>query len=592
MAATKHFYPLPQGLVDTALNGLIASHSDLALLSADKIVYHATHDRAHVSVLSGGGSGHEPAHSGYVGQAMLAAAVCGDVFASPSAKQVITACRAVPSDEGFIFVVTNYTGDMLHFGLACEKLRAEGYKVGIVQGADDVAVGRKNGGMVGRRGLAGTIIINKLVGAYAATGAKFDDVFSFGKHVGLNLVTISAGLDHCHVPGRPAAYGALDASTCEIGMGIHNEPGVRSVSPIPPIDDLTSELLKYLLDQTDLDRAFVPFNADADEIVLLVNNLGGISTLELRAITQVAITILKRDWNITPTRVLAGTFITSLNAPAFSLTLFNASNTAAQAGLPVAQVLELFDAPTDALCWPRTHKVQSHTAATGNTNGVEDGGHQKNKFASDILVNPAELRSRIEQAAYNVIAAEPKLTEWDTEMGDGDCGTTVESGANGVLEALQNGVADSGSVLKVVDAIVNITEDKMGGTLGAVFGIFFAAFFTALVEEASSSKNSTAEAVLSSAAVTALASLRTHTPAKEGDRTVMDVLIPFVSALEKGGISAGLAAAELAAQGTRRLVPKLGRATYVGGNASRHEFPPDPGAWALYEIVRGLAGSN
>ena len=118
-----------------------------------------------VSLLSGGGSGHEPAHSGYVGEGMLAAAVCGDIFASPSTKQIQTACEAVKSEQGYIFIVTNYTRDMLHFGLAAEKINASGYgRAGIVKAADDVSVGREHGGLVGRRGLSGTIVINKLLG--------------------------------------------------------------------------------------------------------------------------------------------------------------------------------------------------------------------------------------------------------------------------------------------------------------------------------------------------------------------------------------------------------------------------------------------
>ncbi|KAK9464601.1 Dak1 domain-containing protein [Lipomyces arxii] len=583
--ATKHFYPQVDGLVDQALLGVVASHSGLGLLNADKVVFSTEHTKDKVSVICGGGSGHEPAHAGFVGKGMLSAAVCGDVFASPSAKQVQKGCMAVPSDEGYILIVTNYTGDMLHFGLACEKMKAEGYKVGVVKAADDVSVGRKNGGMVGRRGLAGTVILDKILGSMAESGASFAEVLALGQATGLSLVTISAGLDHCHVPGRPEAYGAMDNSSLEIGMGIHNEPGVRTVSPVPPIDVLMDELLKYLLDQEDADRAFVPFST-TDEVVILINNLGGVSTLEIRAVTQVAVSRIKKTYGITPVRVVTGTFMTSLNAPAFSVTLLNVTHASKMCNVPTSTILEYFDADTDALCWPKT---SSYNNAAQAVNGAEHT--QSASFDTDLIVDPATLDRKLRQAATNIIEIEPKLTEWDTKMGDGDCGTTFESGVRALLELMDSeGLAASGSILRVVDAIVGITEDKMGGTLGAVFGIFFAALFTSLVAGASTATEGTpVNKILAEATVEALASLRSHTPAKEGDRTVMDVLIPFVAAFEKGDITAAAKVAKQAAEGTMKLQPKLGRATYVGGLQDVELLPPDPGAWGVHEIIQGLA---
>ncbi|KAK9335114.1 Dak1p [Lipomyces starkeyi] len=583
--ATKHFYPVADGLVQQALLGTVASHSKLGLLYADKVIYHKSHPRHQVAVVSGGGSGHEPSHAGYVGSGMLAAAICGDIFASPSAKQVQKGCMAVPSDQGYILIVTNYTGDMLHFGLACEKMKAEGHKVGVVKSADDVSVGRRNGGMVGRRGLAGTIILDKLLGSMSATGS-FEEVVALGQAAGISLVTISAGLDHCHVPGRPTAYGELDLTTLEIGMGIHNEPGVQTVSPIPPIDVLIDRLLQYMILPSDRDRAYVPFEP-TDEVVLLVNNLGGLSTLEMRAVTQVAATQIRKNYSITPSRVVAGTFMTSLNAPAFSLTLFNSTYTAKQCGVPVYKILEYFDAETDALSWPKTHKYNDATALVEHNTASVDSL----SYTVDIVVDPATLDRKLRNAAANIIAIEPKLTEWDTEMGDGDCGKTIEAGVLALLQAMdEEGLARSGSVLRVVDAIVRITEDRMGGTLGAVFGIFFAALFNSLVATLSAMPNNTpVEKIIAMATTEALASLRVHTPAKEGDRTVMDVMIPFVEAFKDGDIAEAAKVAKAAAEGTKKLLPKLGRATYVSSSYTRYVLPPDPGAWGVHELIQGLA---
>jgi dihydroxyacetone kinase len=159
--STKHLFPSVDGLVVKYLNGLIASNPSLSLVPSDKVVFNTKTDRSKVAIISGGGAGHEPAWCGYVGQNMLAAAASGDIFASPSARQIESAIMCVPSDEGTILVITNYTGDCLHFGMACEKANAAGYQKGPVHVlccGDDVSVGHRANGLVGRRGLPGQIL--------------------------------------------------------------------------------------------------------------------------------------------------------------------------------------------------------------------------------------------------------------------------------------------------------------------------------------------------------------------------------------------------------------------------------------------------
>lgn len=158
--SNKHFFHEYQGLVVKALRGFTACNPSLRLIESEKVVYNPSHNASKVSLISGGGSGHEPAWSGYVGDGMLAAAINGDIFGSPSAKQVLAGLNSVKSDKGTILCITNYTGDRLHFGLACEKARAIGHKnVAVLAFTDDVALGRKHAaGMVGRRGLAGNVL--------------------------------------------------------------------------------------------------------------------------------------------------------------------------------------------------------------------------------------------------------------------------------------------------------------------------------------------------------------------------------------------------------------------------------------------------
>lgn len=154
----KHFFSSPEGVVVNMLNSLVTRNAHMALDEPNRVVYSLTHPPNQVTIISGGGSGHEPAWSGFVGDGMLSAAVCGDIFASPSTKQIMAGIRNVPSNEGVILCITNYTGDMLHFGLAREKGQALGYKVDVVCMAEDASLGRKKSEKVGRRGLAGNLL--------------------------------------------------------------------------------------------------------------------------------------------------------------------------------------------------------------------------------------------------------------------------------------------------------------------------------------------------------------------------------------------------------------------------------------------------
>ncbi|ANB14705.1 Dak1p [Sugiyamaella lignohabitans] len=586
--STKHFFPNQNGLVVRALKGVASQNPSLGVLESDKVLFHLDHDSSKVSLLSGGGSGHEPAHSGYVGKGMLAAAVCGDVFASPNTKQIMNACKVVGSDDGYIFIVTNYTGDMLHFGLACEKIKSHGTKVALIKSADDVSVGRTMGGSVGRRGLSGTIVINKVLGGAAEAGSSFEVVEELGHAIASNIVTIGAGLDHCHVPGNSEEFGGLGPEECEIGLGIHNEPGVTRLDEIPPIESLVKSLLGYLLDQSDSDRSFVKIES-TDKVALMINNLGGLSIIEQNAIVEVVLDKLSSEYGIVPIRVFAGHFMTSLNAPSFSITLLNITQSVTK-GTSESKIIEYLDAPTDAVNWPSNHyKTSRPIDLKSQVKSLPKSDDNVEKRTLDLLVDPSVLESKLRTASNNLISAEPDLTKWDTKMGDGDCGKTLESGAMALLRSLDSGLASPGSIIDVLERIVDITEENMGGTLGAIFGIYFASFSSSLKHIVSTNPNSDALKILAQSANEALDNLRLHTAAKEGDRTVMDVLIPFCKALVSNyDLKEALEEAHQAAEKTKTLVPKLGRATYVGGVSEMTVFPPDPGAWALYEILKGI----
>ncbi|KAM0364153.1 hypothetical protein ACHAPK_010946 [Fusarium culmorum] len=588
--APKHYFSeaAANHLVPRALRSLVAANPHLILNEPERVVANGYHDPSKVSIISGGGSGHEPSWSGFVGEGLLSAVACGDIFASPSTKQILAAKRRAPSTKGTIFLITNYTGDRLHFGLAAERSKADGSGEDylVLPATDDVSIGRSRSERVGRRGMPGHVFTMKTLCAAAAENWSFEQCVSLGRAVNDHTVSIGSSLDHCHVPGRH--YQKTPDDVCVIGAGIHNEPGQQLVSPFPPVEEVIKSLLDLLCSQNDQERAFCKFGTD-DEVLLLVNNYGGLSNLELGALLDEIRQQLDSTWSIRPVRCLSGSFETSLNAPGFSISLCNISAAAKQCRSTTSALLELFDRPTTAVSWPNLVRPSSKQTPTvqHQTNGHINGKVTAASVEKYDSVDPSVLEASIRRACEKAIAAEPKLTEWDMMMGDGDCGEAVKGLCESVLRKLDEGVATSGSVVSFLEAITG-TVDDMGGTLGAILGILLTAFNTALKRQLKDQvgKEGLSE-TYASTLNTAVASLKTCTTAREVDRTVMDVLIPFTDELVRTkSFGVAVSKAQEKAEATAYLRPKLGRALYVG-EASEQQVP-DPGAWALYEMLSGM----
>lgn len=251
-----------------------------------------------VTVISGGGAGHEPSFVGLVGDGLLSAAVSGFIFASPSVHQIQSTISRVGGSAGVLLVIMNYTGDVLHFHLAAEKARLAGMNTAVLVVGDDVSVGRRKSGRVGRRGLAGTVLVEKVLGALSKQGKlSLQELHNAGQDVVNNLATVGAALDHVHIVGKPVTESTGKADQVEVGMGIHNEPGCYVIKPQPSISELVDQMLDKLLDPNDSDRAYVPFS-EKDTICLMVNNLGGVSNAELFAITKTVVERLGKSLRV------------------------------------------------------------------------------------------------------------------------------------------------------------------------------------------------------------------------------------------------------------------------------------------------------
>jgi triose/dihydroxyacetone kinase / FAD-AMP lyase (cyclizing) len=430
----------------------------------------------------------------------------------------------------------------------------------------------------------------KILGAAAAEKYPFQRCLAIGRALNDHTVSIGSALDHCHVPGRQ--HQSIPEDVCVVGAGIHNEPGQQLISPFPSVEDLIARCLRLLCDPTDPERAFATFEP-GDSVTLLVNNYGGLSVLELGALTDEVQQQLAATWKINPVRTLSGTFETSLNAPGFSVSLCNISAAARQADASVDEFLTLFDRQTTAVSWPNVTRPSPTAKRTVDVKAAQEkaaAGAAGESTGDDLVVDAALLEKGIRTACERAIAAEPDLTRWDMVMGDGDCGEAVKGLAESVQRGLDGGIAKGGSVFGFLASLIEAADD-MGGTLGAILGILLSAFSASLrkgVREATTAGRLPSPELYAKALALAAEALKSHTSAREGDRTVMDVLLPFADEFAKtSSLTAGVKVAAAKAEATRFLKARFGRATYVG-EAEGQELP-DPGAWALYEILRGLA---
>ncbi|CAN9185860.1 unnamed protein product [Alternaria sp. RS040] len=573
--SSRHFIHDPTHLVETALLSIPQTNPSVQCDINNKIIYRKN-GASQVSIVSGGGSGHEPSFASFVGAGLLSGAVAGTIFASPSAEQVRRCIlHRIQKDKGVLVIVMNYTGDVLNFGMAVEKARAAGIEVDMVVVGDDAGVGRAKGGKVGRRGIAGTVLVQKIAGALAAKGASLKDVTRMAQLIADNTVSIGSSLAHVHVPGRrEAEEDELAEGLVEIGMGIHNEAGSERKSTDLP--GLVKTMLSHCLDVADQDRSFSKIT-DKDDVVLLVNNLGGVSPLELSGITNEVVDQLADNFKIKPVRVLASTFMTSLNGLGFSVSLLRVAD---------ASMLELLDAPAEASGWSAA--ISSSTwARRDEAKKSEEQVDEEEIQPSDLRVNFAQAKSTLAVALNRLIEAEPDVTKYDTIVGDGDCGIGLKRGAEAILKMLET--ADkTDDLLILMNHIIQVVELAMDGTSGAIYAIFLNALAHGLRQNAPSSPQPVTPAIWAKALDSSLKALGKYTPAKPGDRTLMDALYPFVETLSKTeSIEKAAAAAQGGAQGTKGMKASLGRTVYVGGEGFQEV--PDPGAHGLAELLLGLS---
>jgi dihydroxyacetone kinase len=537
----KQFINNKEDMVTDAINGTIAaSGGKLARLDGYphiRVVVRSDWDKSKVALVSGGGSGHEPAHAGFVGAGMLTAAVCGDVFASPSADAILAGILAVTGPAGCLLIVKNYTGDRLNFGLAAERARAFGHKVSMVILDDDVALPD----LPQARGLAGTLFVHKIAGAMAENGASLEECTKAAKRVIKNSRSIGMSLDTCTVPGSPKEN-RIPEGMAELGLGIHGEAGVEQVVSSGAKDAVAKVVEKL-----------APTMADAPHAVL-INNLGGASVLEMSILTQ---DLFSSDISDRITHIVGpSAMMTALDMHGFSISVVELTQ----------DDDALLSQPVDVIGWPGCNPRTPTKVLP-----LPDGLSPIRAPSSPHAATKAFLTTCCEI----LIASEADLNALDARSGDGDTGSTLATAANALIEAMDKlPLADHTQLYRAIGLELSQT---MGGSSGVLLAIFFAA-----AGDASASGKP-----MRAALQAGLERMRQVGGANPGDRTMVDALAPALDALDTGLTSAANAARKGADYTATLTTAKAGRATYI--NAKQLEGHIDPGAEAVARLFEHLA---
>ncbi|KVG81790.1 dihydroxyacetone kinase [Burkholderia ubonensis] len=554
----------PSDVVREMLEGIARQSPHLAILGDEHVLVRKTlpepSQRA-VAVLSGGGSGHEPAHGGYVGDGMLSAAVCGEVFTSPSTDAVLAAIRATAGPNGALLVVKNYTGDRLNFGLAAELARAEGIPVETVVVADDVSL-RERVERGQRRGIAGTVLIHKLAGAAAARGLPLARVAAIAREAAADLGTMGVALDGCTIPGADKSGFSLADHEIELGLGIHGEKGVERTAPLPA-DALVDTLLSSIVADLVL--------AGGERVALLVNGLGATPDMELAIVLRAAYDNLSRR-GIAVERAWAGTFLSALDMPGCSISVLRLNDERAA----------LLDAPTQARAWPGGGAVNPQIrVAAAETRDAPPAALDATGRAW-----AARLRPALHAVARTLIDNEATLAELDAAAGDGDLGASMHRAAQAILELPDAAYGTPAGALAALGATL---RRAIAGSSGPFYATALLRASRRLADVAEPSARDWATAFRS-----AVESIGELGGARAGDRTMLDALVPAVDAFgraledDRNGAAAwavAVEAAERGAQETARMTPRAGRASYLGERAIG---TPDGGAVAVAYWLRAL----
>ncbi|WP_373945176.1 dihydroxyacetone kinase family protein [Paracoccus marcusii] len=558
----------PEDFAATALAGFCAAHADRIISVPHGALRAYAGAPGKVALVVGGGSGHYPAFLGYVGPGLADGAVAGDVFASPSTSAVVGVARAADLGGGVILGFGNYAGDVLNFGAAAERLRAEGIDARILAVTDDVASAPATDA-ARRRGVAGDLLVFKIAGAAAEAGLDLDAVMDLAGRANARTVSFGLAFDGCTLPGQAAPLFTVPEGQVALGLGIHGEPGIAAQA-ILPAADLARMLLEPLLAER-------PQGHDG-RVAVVLNGLGRTKYEELFVLWH-HLTGLMTDAGLTVIDPEVGEFVTSLDMEGCSLSILWLDDALA----------DLWRAPADAPAF-RKGTVAAQGARQVAREGAAIAAVPRGEPASAEQAGcVADIVARLARA---LAEAEAELGRIDAIAGDGDHGQGMARGSAAAAVAARDAAAQGAGAGTVLSLAGDAWADRAGGTSGALWGVALRAWGQALGDtDTPDAARVAAGARAGIDAVTRLGG------ARPGDKTLVDAFAPFVDTLQ-GQVAQGAtlataweaaaSAATAAADATADLTPRLGRARPLAERSIGH---PDAGAISLALCARVVAGA-
>lgn len=601
----KKIMNTPETFVYDMCHGLAAAHPELEFVEKFKIVKKKEIDDNKVSLISGGGSGHEPAHAGFVGKGMLDAAVCGDVFASPSQVQVYNSIKKCATDKGVLLIIKNYSGDCMNFNNAMSDAQEDGIKVDAVYVNDDIAV-KDSLYTVGRRGVAGTVLVHKCAGACAQQGKELEEVKRVANKVIDNVRSFGFAFTSCTVPAAGHPTFEIGDDEMEFGVGIHGEPGrfreKIDYSNGKFSDDLARRIVTDLEEDLGLKKG--------EDVVILINGFGGTPLQELYILNNSVTKALNED-GVNIHRTIIGNFMTSIDMAGASITVLRVDN----------ELKALIDYPvsTPALTWGAAMSEEAdaaleaikaigkalniapqETAAKSAKKAVKDEAEDANAVyevvgepkVTETINTPAFIKI-VDKMADVIIENEVPFCEAD-KMGDGDFGMSIAKGFK-QLKA-DWATRKKGDIGQFLVSCSEIIKEYCGGASGPIWGSAFKYAGKAMLGK--QEVNLADIALLFTEAnrgVYETGKKSFGKGAEIGDKTLVDALKPCAMALTKAagegknlrdGLDLGAKAAHEGAEATKTHVATLGRAGTVGERSIGY---PDAGAHGLDVIFNELA---
>lgn len=573
----------PETVVIEMCNGIAMAHPELEFIQKYRIIKKKEINRQKVSLISGGGSGHEPAHAGFVGKGMLDAAVCGDVFASPSQIQVYQAIKETASEKGTLLIIKNYSGDMMNFKNAAYLAEEDGIQVDYVKVDDDIAV-QDSLYTVGRRGVAGTVLVHKTAGAAAQKGYSLPEVKEAAENAAANVRSIGFAFTSCTVPAKGTPTFEIAEDEMEYGVGIHGEPGIRR-EKVVSADELAKRMTDALANELELQ--------EGGEVTLLVNGFGATPLQELYLLNN-AVAKQLDEKKIKVYRTFVGNYMTSIDMAGASVSLMKMNG----------QLKELLDYESGASAFKVSGPAESIPYVNMRDNSEENKEVDASLNTDEAWAAVKDEKISLENVVFItdkmsecIIKNEVPFCELDSHAGDGDFGMSVAKGFKQLKREWNEIMADhSNTIGDFLDACSMVIMEYCGGASGPIWGSAFRAASKSAGAKTELTKAEFAD--MMQAAVSGIQKTGERSfgrGAVVGDKTLVDALVPCADAWsryageDKSVKEIFALAAESAVKGakaTEDIVARMGRAGTVGDRSLGY---PDAGAYALGVIFTEIA---